>query len=69
LRCPISQAEQYFRALSWEAKAPVRFLRYGPEANHDLSRGGPPDLRIHRQEQIHVWFDRYLKAGLKEGTQ
>jgi len=69
LRCPISQAEQYFRALSWEAKAPVRFLRYGPEANHDLSRGGPPDLRIHRQEQIHAWFDRYLKAGLKEGTQ
>lgn len=69
LRCPISQAEQYFRALSWEAKAPVSFLRYGSEANHDLSRGGPPDLRIHRQEQIHAWFDRYLKAGLREGTQ
>ena len=65
LRCPIGQAEQYFRALAWTGNAPVRFLRYGPEANHDLSRGGPPDLRVHRQQQIHAWLDQYVKVGRK----
>ena len=68
LRCPIGQAEQYFRALCWQSKAEVKFLRYGPEANHDLSRGGPPDLRIHRQRQIHAWFDRYVRNSNKENV-
>lgn len=61
LRCPIGQAEQYFRAVAWAGEAEVRFLRYGPEASHELSRGGPPDLRLDRQRRIHAWFDRFLK--------
>jgi dipeptidyl aminopeptidase/acylaminoacyl peptidase len=61
LRCPIEQAEQFFTALKLRGKDVV-FLRYGPEANHNLSRSGPPDLRLHRQRRIHAWFDKYLKT-------
>jgi dipeptidyl aminopeptidase/acylaminoacyl peptidase len=62
LRCPIEQAEQYFAALKRAGKAEVAFLRYGAESNHNLSRGGPPDLRLDRQRRIHEWFERHLKA-------
>lgn len=60
LRCPIEQAEQFFAALRRQNK-PVTFLRYGPEANHELSRGGPPDLRLDRLRRIQAFFDRHLK--------
>lgn len=60
LRCPIEQAEQLFAALKRLGREVV-FLRYGPESNHNLSRSGPPDLRIDRQKRIHAWFDKYLK--------
>jgi len=60
LRCPIGQAEQYFRALKWAGRVEACFLRYGSEGTHELSRGGPPDLRIDRQRHIHAWFDRHL---------
>ncbi len=60
LRCPIEQAEQLYAALKRQKKEVV-FLRYGPEANHNLSRGGPPDLRLDRQRRITAWFDTYLK--------
>lgn len=61
LRCPVEQAEQLFAALKRQKKEVV-FLRYGAESNHNLSRGGPPDLRLDRQRRIIAWFDRYLKA-------
>jgi dipeptidyl aminopeptidase/acylaminoacyl peptidase len=60
-RCPIEQAEQLFSALKRAEKPDVVFLRYGAESNHNLSRGGPPDLRIDRQRRIHAWFEKYLK--------
>jgi dipeptidyl aminopeptidase/acylaminoacyl peptidase len=46
LRCPVTQADEYFRAVKRAGNAEVAYLRYGPEANHELSRGGPPDLRL-----------------------
>jgi dipeptidyl aminopeptidase/acylaminoacyl peptidase len=65
LRCPIEQAEQYFAALKRRGlDAPeVTFLRYGPESNHNLSRSGPPDLRLDRQRRIHAFFDKHLKGA------
>ncbi|MES2464532.1 MAG: S9 family peptidase [Armatimonadota bacterium] len=60
-RCPIEQAEQLYAALKRAEKPDVVFLRYGGESNHNLSRGGPPDMRLHRQHKIHAWFDKYLK--------
>lgn len=62
LRCPIEQAEQLFAALVLRNRD-VTFLRYGPESNHNLSRGGPPDLRADRQERIAEFFARYLKGN------
>lgn len=59
LRCPIEQAEQWFAALKRLGKQ-VEFVRYPREANHGLSRSGPPDLRLDRLERILGWFRRYL---------
>ena len=67
LRCPIEQAEQLFAALVLRGRD-VAFLRYGAESNHNLSRGGPPDLRLDRQRQITQYFDRYLKPQESETT-
>jgi acylaminoacyl-peptidase len=60
LRCPIEQAEQLYAALKRQKKETV-LLRYGTEANHNLSRGGPPDLRLDRLRRITAWFDKHLK--------
>lgn len=59
LRCPIEQAEQLFAALKRQGKE-VEFVRYPREANHGLSRGGPPDLRQDRLERISGWLRRWL---------
>ncbi len=59
LRCSIEQAEQVFTALQLRG-VPSRFVRYPPDTNHGMSRGGPPDLRIHRLEEIAAWFGKYL---------
>ena len=60
LRCPVSQADQYFRAIKWADRAEVIFVRYGTESTHELSRGGVPSLRVDRQVRIHSWFSKYL---------
>jgi dipeptidyl aminopeptidase/acylaminoacyl peptidase len=60
LRCPIEQAEQWFAALK-RLGCEVEFVRFPREANHGLSRTGPPDLRRERLERIAAWMDRYLK--------
>ncbi len=62
LRCPIEQADQLFAALKRLGRN-VTYLRYGAESNHGLTRNGPPDLRIDRQNRIIAFFDRYLKGS------
>ncbi|WP_309723209.1 S9 family peptidase [Armatimonas sp.] len=60
LRCPVSQGDEYFRAVKRTSSAEVSYLRFGPEASHELSRGGPPDLRIERQKRFHEWLRKHL---------
>ncbi|SFA48287.1 Dipeptidyl aminopeptidase/acylaminoacyl peptidase [Parageobacillus thermantarcticus] len=57
-RCPIEQAEQLFIALK-HLKRETKLVRF-PEANHDLSRSGPPTLRLERLNHIVGWFAKYL---------
>jgi dipeptidyl aminopeptidase/acylaminoacyl peptidase len=59
-RCNIEQSEQVFMALQMEG-VESRFVRYPRETSHGLSRGGPPDLRLHRLGEIVAWMDKYLK--------
>jgi acylaminoacyl-peptidase len=59
LRCPVEQAEQLFAALKSRGQE-VEFIRYPREANHGLSRSGPPDLRLDRLERIVGWMERWL---------
>jgi dipeptidyl aminopeptidase/acylaminoacyl peptidase len=59
LRCNIEQAEQVFVALRLQ-NVPTRFVRYPSTTSHGMSRGGPPDLRIHRLHQIVEWWRKYL---------
>ena len=61
LRCPISQGDEYYRAVRRTSPAEVQYLRYGVDGSHELSRGGPPDLRLDRQKRFHAWLARYLK--------
>jgi dipeptidyl aminopeptidase/acylaminoacyl peptidase len=61
LRCSIEQAEQVFTALKLR-RVPVRLVRYPASTSHGLSRNGPPDLRLHRLEQILAWWKKHLGA-------
>jgi len=58
LRCPIEQAEQLYITLK-QMKKEASFVRF-PEADHNLSRTGHPNLRYARLEQITGWFNKYL---------
>ncbi|QED47167.1 S9 family peptidase [Cytobacillus dafuensis] len=58
-RCPIEQAEQLFIALKHRKKE-TKLIRF-PDANHELSRSGKPNLRICRLNFITGWFNDYLK--------
>jgi dipeptidyl aminopeptidase/acylaminoacyl peptidase len=58
LRCPISQAEQYYVVLRKLGKE-SEFIRF-PEENHELSRSGTPSHRVDRFELILDWFGRKL---------
>lgn len=60
LRCNIEQSEQVFTALQ-QAGVDSRFVRYPATTSHGMSRNGPPDLRIHRLNEIVAWWDKYLK--------
>jgi dipeptidyl aminopeptidase/acylaminoacyl peptidase len=59
LRCNVEQAEQVFTALKLN-NVPTRFVRYPACTSHGLSRGGPPDLRVHRLNQILDWWKKWL---------
>ncbi|MCQ4088503.1 S9 family peptidase [Saccharibacillus sp. JS10] len=58
LRCPIEQGEQLYIALKRLGRK-TRFVRF-PKANHELSRGGHPSLRVARLSHIAGWMDEYL---------
>lgn len=60
LRCNIEQAEQVFTALKVQ-NVPARMVRYPRTTSHGLSRGGPPDMRLHRLRQITDWWKRWMK--------
>ncbi|MFB5662152.1 S9 family peptidase [Alteribacillus sp. HJP-4] len=57
-RCPIEQAEQLFISLKQQEKE-TKFVRF-PQSSHELSRSGPPALRIERLLQMTDWFEQYL---------
>lgn len=57
-RCPIEQAEQLFITMKSMNKE-VDFIRF-PQANHDLSRSGLPNLRLQRLQAIQEWFIKKL---------
>jgi acylaminoacyl-peptidase len=60
LRCNIEQSEQVFTALQQQG-IESRFVRYPANASHGLSRGGPPDLRLHRLGEYVEWLAKFLK--------
>ncbi len=60
LRCNIEQSEQVFTALQQQG-IESRFVRYPSSTSHGMSRMGPPDLRLHRLNEIVTWMDRFLK--------
>ena len=57
-RCPIEQSEQLYITLKSMGKE-TEFVRF-PEADHNLSRTGKPNLRFARLEQITGWMEKYL---------
>lgn len=57
-RCPIEQAEQLYITLKSMGKE-TEFVRF-PDADHNLSRTGAPNLRIERLNEITGWFAKYL---------
>lgn len=59
-RCNIEQAEQVHAALC-HLGVESRFVRYPPNTSHGMSRGGPPDLRLHRLGEIVAWWEKHLK--------
>lgn len=59
LRCNVEQGEQVFSALQLLG-VPSRFVRYPASTSHGMSRGGPPDLRMHRLSEIVSWLNRWL---------
>lgn len=61
LRCNIEQAEQVFTVLQLRGIA-SRFVRYPKSTSHGMSRSGPPDLRLHRLEEMRAWLQRYLPS-------
>ena len=61
-RCPIEQAEQFYMAIKFYGQAPVEFVRH-PRSNHDLTRQGPPVLRVDRFRKILNWFGKYCPVN------
>lgn len=59
LRCNVEQGEQVFTALKVLGVS-TRFVRYPSSTSHGLSRSGPPDLRLHRLNEILRWWGEWL---------
>lgn len=58
LRCPISEAEQFYRALK-DAGCPTELVRI-PECSHIGDSTGPLSARRAQNEALVSWFNRYL---------
>lgn len=58
-RCWIPEAYQFFTALKLNG-IETRMYIFKDE-NHDLSRTGKPEARVHRIKEITDWMDRFLK--------
>lgn len=61
-RCPIEQAEQFYMAIKYYKQAPIELVRH-PRSNHDLTRQGPPTLRVDRFHKILRWFGQYCPSN------
>lgn len=57
-RCPLPEAYQMFQGLKLQGVPTELVVFHG--ANHDLSRTGRPDQRMHRLELVLAWFKKYL---------
>ena len=57
--CNVEQADQVFAALQLR-KVPCRYVRYPRSTSHGMSRGGAPDMRLHRLHEILRWWSKYL---------
>lgn len=57
-RCPLPEAYQMFQALQLQGVPTKLVVFHG--ANHDLSRTGRPDQRMHRLQLVLQWFEQYL---------
>ncbi|WP_369797988.1 prolyl oligopeptidase family serine peptidase [Cryobacterium sp. MLB-32] len=60
-RCPLSQAERYYAALT-RVGVPTELVIF-PGENHELSRTGRPRHRLQRFEMILEWWARHLPTG------
>lgn len=58
-RCPIPEGYQMYQALK-RINVPTRMVVFHG-ANHNLSRNGRPDQRMHRLQEVLNWFNHYLK--------
>lgn len=59
LRCPVEQADIWYRAIKWVGKAPVKLIKY-PDEFHGMTRTGKPWHRIHRLQHVLEWYRQYL---------
>jgi len=59
LRCNIEQSDEVFAALKLRG-IEARFVRYPKSTSHGFSRGGAPDMRKHRLNEILTWWKRQL---------
>ncbi|MGM0413669.1 MAG: prolyl oligopeptidase family serine peptidase [Bacillota bacterium] len=58
-RCWLTEALQFFTALKYHG-VESRLTIFKGE-NHELSRGGKPEHRIRRYQEMVDWFNKYLK--------
>lgn len=58
-RCPLSEAVQFFTALT-ENGVETRMCIFKGE-NHELSRSGKPTHRVRRLKEITNWFEKFCK--------
>ena len=56
-RCPIEQAMQFYSVLKTN-QVDTKLVWFKGE-NHDLSRGGKPQARLKRLNEITNWFEKY----------
>jgi dipeptidyl aminopeptidase/acylaminoacyl peptidase len=57
-RCPLADAETWFRALQ-KHEVPVKMVLF-PDSSHGLSRTGEPWLLVRRLNEYIDWFKAYL---------